>query len=102
MLDSTRLILKFVEGATFDEFIKNEMMFAACVRHLGIIGEAASKITRELRSAHPEVLWVSMISMRNILIHNYFGVSETVIWKTIEEDLETLKSQIQTILQKFD
>lgn len=67
ILESTELILKFVEGATFDDFMSNKM-----------------------------------IGMRNILIHKYFGMDEIVIWKTIEEDLPVLKTQIETILQAHD
>lgn len=102
ILDSTEAILQFVEGATFDVFMSNKMMFAASIQHLTIIGEAASKLTLELRSEHPEVNWQKMIGMRNVLIHKYFGMDEVVIWKTIEEDLPTLKSQIETILNQLD
>lgn len=102
ILDSTRLILKFVKGANLDEFLSNEMMFSACARHLEIIGEASARLTMETKSKHPEIAWSSMIGMRNILIHDYFGVSQTIIWKTIEEDLPMLKSQIETILLQHD
>lgn len=78
VLDSTRLILKFVEGCGFEDFMHNQMMFAACIRHLEIIGEAASKLTQDLREKHPEVQWQKMVGMRNVLIHRYFGTDETL------------------------
>lgn len=102
ILESTGHILNFVEGATYDIFMSNKMMFAACIQHLMVIGEAASKLTDELRENHPEINWKKMIGMRNILIHKYFGMDEIVIWKTIEEDIPILKSQIETILQQHD
>lgn len=102
ILESTELILKFVEGATFDDFMSNKMMFSACIQHLMVVGEAASKLTAELKNVHSEINWQKMIGMRNILIHKYFGMDEIVIWKTIEEDLPVLKTQIETILQPHD
>lgn len=100
--DSVRLIAQFVEGATFDDFMNNSMMFSACVRHIEIIGEAAVHVSIKLRDENPEVPWSKMIGMRNILIHNYFGMDEKVIWGVIQQYLPDLESQIQTILQKFD
>lgn len=48
ILESVRVINKFVEGMTFEDFSNNEMLFSACVRHLAIIGEAATNLTKEL------------------------------------------------------
>lgn len=99
--DSVRSILKFVEGATFEDFRQNAMMFSACVRHFGIIGEASSRVTEELRAKHPEVAWSMMTGMRNIVIHKYFGIDEMVLWQTIEQDLPVLEKQMEAILQEL-
>ncbi|MFN0035115.1 MAG: DUF86 domain-containing protein, partial [Saprospiraceae bacterium] len=96
ILESVRLIQKFTEGATFEDFYHNEMMFAACIRHLAIIGEAATNLTIELRANYPEVTWRQMIGMRNIVIHKYFGTSEHLLWLTIHQDLPLIKTQIET------
>jgi uncharacterized protein with HEPN domain len=101
ILESVRLIRKFVEGATFEDFSNNEMLFSACVRHLAIIGEAATNLTSELRANHPEVTWSQIVGMRNILVHRYFGTSEKVLWLTIEQDLPTFEKQVEAILQEL-
>lgn len=95
------MIKKFVEGTTFENFSTNEMLHSACVRHLAIIGEAATNLTSDLRAKHPEVTWSQIIGMRNILVHRYFGTSEKVLWLTIEQDLPIFEKQVKAILQEL-
>ncbi len=66
------------------KFDSNELLQIWFVHHLQIIGEAASRISDELRAGHPEVPWGQMIGMRHILVHGYFDVD--------------LKEQINNIL----
>ncbi len=66
--------------------------------HLERIGEAASQLGRDFHQAHPEVPWPQIIAMRNILIHEYFGIDLDAVWNTIERDLPILKQKIHQIL----
>lgn len=95
-------ITGYVRGVTREQFLNSSLIFNACARQLAVIGEACNKLTKETRAGHPEIPWREIITMRNIIIHDYFGVSLHFLWSTIEEDLPALKTQIQTILQKFD
>jgi uncharacterized protein with HEPN domain len=60
-----------------------------------IIGEAANKVSREYRDAHPLLPWREMISMRNKLIHDYFHVNMDDVWKSICRDLPDLLKALQ-------
>jgi hypothetical protein len=62
-----------------------------------IIGEAASKISPEIKNSHPEIPWQDMALMRNRLIHVYFDVDLGVVWETIQKDLPDLKRKLQAI-----
>ena len=42
------------------------------IHHLQIIGEAAARVSNELREKHPEVAWGGMIGIRHVLVHGYF------------------------------
>lgn len=77
----------------------SELIESWVLRHLQIIGEAASKLSTPLRTAHPDVPWVEMIAMRNILVHDYFGIDTNEVWAVVEKDLPKLKPKIEAILQ---
>jgi len=73
-----------------DELIQNWF-----VHHLQIIGEAAARLGREFHEAHPEIPWAQVVAMRNILVHDYFGVDLEEIWRAVEQDLPELKRKLQ-------
>jgi uncharacterized protein with HEPN domain len=77
----------------------SELIESWVLRHLQIIGEAASKLSTALRTAHLDVPWVEMIAMRNILVHDYFGIDTNEVWAVVEKDLPKLKQKIEAILQ---
>ena len=74
ILDAADKTQQFVNGLSYDEFIKNDMAYAATIRELEIIGEASYKISDEFQEAHPDIPWHAMRGMRNHLIHGYFDV----------------------------
>jgi hypothetical protein len=64
------------------------------VHHLEIIGEACRGLSTELKGRHPEVPWSAIVGMRNILVHDYFGINLDEVWSAVERDLPTLHEQI--------
>jgi uncharacterized protein with HEPN domain len=72
--------------------------FSAVERQLEIIGEAANKLSPLLRQTYTEVEWKEIIGMRNILIHEYFGVQPSMVWQVVEQDIEPLKKSVQSIV----
>ena len=85
-----------------DVFEQNELVQTWIVHHFQIIGEASRALSADLRAQHPQIPWSKIIGMRNILVHDYFGIDTDVVWAAIEGDLPDLKTQIQTILQELD
>jgi len=75
-------------------FETDEMFQVWVVRHLQIIGEAASRISTETQSQFPEVPWGKMAGMRHVLVHGYFDIDLDIVWSVIENDLSSLKTQI--------
>ena len=74
----------------------------AVVRSLEIIGEAANHISQEIKEKYKDLPWRDMISMRNKILHEYFGVDEEVLWQTITEDLLPLNERIKSIYKMID
>ncbi len=81
-------------------FETDELLQTWVVHHIQIIGEAVRKLSDALRSQHPEIPWAQIIAMRNIVVHDYFGVDTDEVWAAVERDLPDLKRKIQAILRE--
>ena len=80
-------------------FEADEMLQVWVVRHLHIIGEAASRVTLETQNRFPGIPWGKMIGMRHVLVHGYFEIDLDIVWSVIENDIGPLKEQIQAAIQ---
>ena len=99
ILNAITNIENFIKNVkNFDEFNSNNMVFSAVAHEMEVIGEASNNITNDFRLKNPNIPWKKMVSMRNILIHEYFGVDRKVVWDTIREDLPVLKKLILHLL----
>lgn len=98
ILKSIQKIEIYVEGMTASQFKKNELVIDAVVRNLEIIGEASKNIPLSTRRLYPDIPWDQMNGMRNILIHEYFGVDVITVWHTTKIHLPILKKQLESIL----
>lgn len=80
-------------------FEKDELIQNWIVRHLQIIGEAVRCISAEYRDKHSDFEWSKIIGMRNILVHDYFGIDVDIVWSAVEHDLPVLKQKIEELLR---
>ncbi|TVR25407.1 MAG: DUF86 domain-containing protein [Anaerolineaceae bacterium] len=97
MLARLALIAEFTVGGR-DAFMQDRMMQEAVIRGLEIIGEASRNLSEDLRAAHPEVPWRQIAAFRNFVIHVYWDIKLERIWEVVENDLPTLKPQLEAIL----
>jgi uncharacterized protein with HEPN domain len=84
--------------SSYDEFLADTKTQDAILYNLIIIGEAANQISDEFQERHHTIPWSSMIGTRNIIIHGYDQVKLQIVWKILQRDLETLKSEIAKVL----
>lgn len=98
MLENAEKALSFVQGLDYDGFCKDDKAMYAVIRAFEIIGEAARQIPEDVRDAHPEIQWREITGMRNKLTHEYFGVNTKVVWRTVQEDLPVIISELRKML----
>lgn len=73
----------------------------ACVKQMGIIGEASNKITKELKSEFSDIEWAQIVGMRNVFAHEYFGIDSVLVWEIIKNDIPELKGKVESILKSL-
>jgi len=85
-----------------DAFFQDELLQVWVIYHLQVIGEAAARLGPDFHAAHPHIPWAQIVGMRNILVHEYFGVDLEEVWLTVERDLPTLKQQMEDLLRRLE
>ena len=82
---------------SIDAFQRDEMLQVWVIHHLQVIGEAARGVSQSLKERHPEVPWPQIVALRNILVHEYFGLNMYQVWTMIQKDLPKLEEQVRHI-----
>ncbi len=90
MLDAAKDALSFVADKSRDDLDADRMLTLSLVKCIEIIGEAASRLSKECRKMYPQIPWSDIIGMRNRLIHAYYDVNLDVLWQTVMEDIPPL------------
>lgn len=98
MLDAASEALDFAEGKEQSVIHDNGMLYHAIKDCLSIIGEAAFRISKNYRDAHPEIDWRDLIRLRNELVHDYFIVDPDAMWTTVTDRLPQLVTSLQPLV----
>ena len=99
ILDAIEEIQNYISQVDFDLFMENSMMRFACIKQMEIIGEASNHISTETKERFSTIEWAQIVGMRNVFVHEYFGVDSSLVWEIIKNDLPDLKSKITIINQ---
>ena len=102
MLDAAREAIVFTQNRTRAMLDSDRMLTLSLVKSIEIIGEAATRVSRECQGRYPAIPWASIIAMRNRLIHAYFDVDLDRVWDTIMTDLPPLITDLEKIVLSED
>jgi uncharacterized protein with HEPN domain len=98
ILESIGLIDEYTRRMSLEGFEKDRKTVDAVVRNLEVIGEASKYIPDAVKSGHAEVDWQAIVGLRNRITHEYFGISLSIIWHIVREELPKLREQMKVIL----
>lgn len=98
MLRAARQVSEYVSGRTFADIESNQLLRDGVERQLEIMGEAARRISPELREAHPEVPWTKIIAQRNVIAHEYGDIKLEWIWRVATERVPELIRLLEALL----
>jgi uncharacterized protein with HEPN domain len=100
ILKAVSKIVGLTEGMDFKMFCKDERTIDSVLYNFTIIGEASRHVTKAIHHAYPEIPWIEMRDMRNLVVHEYFGVDLQIVWKTIRDDLPQLAEMLKSVLNR--
>jgi len=98
MLESALKIKRFTTDLDFDSFINDDKTIDAVVRNFEVIGEAANRIDPDFRTINSEIEWNRIRGLRNRIVHDYFGIDYEIVWTIIENDLDNLIEQLESLI----
>ncbi len=94
--------MDFVKNISYEEFTRDDKTVFAVVRALEIIGEAAKNIPDDIRKNYPPVPWKDITGMRDKIIHKYFGVKLSIVWRAVKEEIPPLKPIFEKMLRDIE
>ncbi len=97
ILDSVSKIESFIKDQKQEIFLSDQKTQSAIIMQLVVIGEDARKISEETR-LKVELPWFKILGFRNMAVHEYFNISLKMVWKTVVEEIPTLKTELQKYL----
>jgi uncharacterized protein with HEPN domain len=100
ILESIGYIREYILDLDYEAFQRDRKTQDAVVRNLEIIGEAAGRLPKSLQDAAPEIEWRKITGLRNILAHEYFGVSLPIVWDVVQSKLDQLETSCLRLLDQ--
>jgi len=99
--DAVQNIFEFTKGLTFDAYISDIKTRHAVEHNFMIIGEAVARLPEEFKQTYDAIDWRLIKDFRNVMVHDYFGIDDAIVWDIIQLNLADLASDIKDIQKKL-
>ena len=96
--EAVQVIGEFTAGMTRDDLAADRKTRDAVIRNLEVIGEAVKKLPDEMKSGHADIEWKRIAGLRDILVHDYFGVDMDIVWDVVTTRLPGLGERVRHML----
>ena len=94
IIESIDKIMFYVEGKTYDDFLKSTLLQDAVLRNLQVLAESTQRLSPEFKSTQSTIEWFKIAGLRNILVHDYLGLDLNTVWNVIESYLPALRNAV--------
>ena len=95
-------VLLYTKDMSREDFFSDSKTFDAVIRNLQVIGEAAKKLPSDVKRKYKSIEWKKMTGLRDIVVHDYFGINEDIVWDVIQSKIPELKQSIELLLKDID
>lgn len=99
---SSKKIISYTKGLTIRDFLKDHKTYDAVMRNLQIIGEAIKHLPAEIRAEYKNVDWKKAAGLRDIVVHEYFGINMDIVWDVITSKIPELEKEVKKILKEIN
>ena len=90
--------MRFAAGRQLKDLQTDQMLLFAVLRAIEVMGEAANKVSEEVRLANTDIPWKAIVGMRNRLIHAYFDIDTEMVWETLESEIPAVLVRLNLLL----
>ena len=97
MIEFCSRVMDNSAGLDRSTFLSTRVLYDASLRNLTLIGEAATHIPNHVRENHPEIPWRAIVGARNVMMHDYLGIDNQVVWSIIKDAIPELYSNLYSI-----
>ncbi|HEY9072665.1 MAG TPA: DUF86 domain-containing protein [Desulfobaccales bacterium] len=98
ILEAVQDSLEITRSMNYETFRQDKRTIKVVLYNLAVVGEAARKLPDEVIARYPAIPWREMGDMRNVVIHEYFGIDTSILWETIENELPPLVKRLKDII----
>lgn len=88
-------IIRYTSTLDFEHFCLEELVYDAVMRNLQIIEEVAKKVPDDIRLSFPKVEWKKITGFRDLLVHVYFGIDNSILWEIIQRKIPELLKALE-------
>jgi len=97
----SKKIRLYTKDLSMQEFFKDDKTYDAVMRNIQIIGEAIKHLPAEVRKEYKNVDWKKAAGLRDIVVHEYFGINKDIIWDVIRNKIPELETEVKKILKEI-
>jgi uncharacterized protein with HEPN domain len=98
MLDAAKRVREYTAGLTLGEYLKRDVVCSAVERQLEVLGEAARRVSDEVKQQHSEIPWPAIVAQRNVIAHEYGEINHVRIWKVVTTHIPDLIRALESLI----